>query len=83
MVQQVNDQKWTLGRNALIGTLIVQHVWATLLVLAVLRGNSASVVGDMFAASTMGIAANLALLLGGKAWKSWLPHTTKSEGDKP
>ncbi len=62
---------WNLGRRALVFTLAVFIVWGTLLVVAVLNGRSANVIGDMFAGICWGLIGNLAVLVGGKAAKTF------------
>jgi len=69
MAQKVKP--WTLGRRAMIGSLVVLHVWGSALVWAVLNGREAVVIGDMFAAVCFGIFGTLATLVGGKGWKDF------------
>ena len=67
----MKNESWTLGRWAMIGSLIVAHIWGTLLVLAVLRGSETSVIGDMFASVGFMIFSTLGILVGGKGWKEF------------
>lgn len=50
----------------MIWSVIVLHVWGTALVFAVVTGKDSDIIADMFAAITMGIAANLAVIAGDK-----------------
>lgn len=70
---QNKNARWRLGRYALLGSLLVAHLWGTLLLLAVWRGNQSSVVADMFATVAWMIFTTLAVLVGGKAWKEFVP----------
>lgn len=60
----------------MIGSLVVAHLWGTMLVAAVLRGNTAPVIGDMFSAVGFMIFSTLGVLVGGKAWKDFSPYFT-------
>lgn len=62
---------WTLGRRAMVGSLVVLHIWGSALIIAVMRGREAVVIGDMFSAVCFGIFGTLATLVGGKGWKDF------------
>lgn len=64
-------QSWHLGRRAMVGTLILGAAWGTGLVLAVLMGRDANVIGDMFAGICAMMVTTLAVLVGGKGWKEF------------
>ena len=68
------SRPWQLGRQAMIGSLIVAHIWGTLLIVAVLRGSPNSVIGDMFSSVGFMIFSILGVLVGGKAWKDFAPY---------
>ena len=68
------DKGWILGRRALIYSLVIAHLWGTLLVVAVLRGSQNSIIGDMFATVGFMIFSTLGVLVGGKAWKDFAPY---------
>ena len=67
------EQPWTIGRKSLIGSLVIAHVWGTVLVIAVLRGRESLVIAQMFEAIGFMIFSTLAVLVGGKAWKDFAP----------
>lgn len=73
-----SSEPWTLGRRAMIGSLIVAHIWGTLLVMAVMGGKTDSVIGDMFSTVGFMIFSVLGVLVGGKAWKDFAPHMAAS-----
>lgn len=65
------DMGWQLGRRAMIGTLILGAAWGSIMVLAVLFGREASVIGDMFAGVVAMMVTTLGVLVGGKGWKEF------------
>lgn len=67
-------QGWTVGRRAMIGSLVIAHIWGTLLVYAVVfKGRDSLIVSSMFEAVGFMIFSTLAVLVGGKAWKDFAP----------
>ena len=70
---QPNKEHWRLGRNAMVGSLIVAHIWGTALVIAALMGRESSILSDMFDTIGFMIFTTLAVLVGGKAWKEFAP----------
>lgn len=76
------ERPWLLGRQAMIGSLIVAHIWGTLLIVAVLRGSPNSVIGDMFASVGFMIFSILGVLVGGKAWKDFAPFMNRGQTQK-
>lgn len=73
-MKPAREQPWSLGRKAMVGSLLVAHLWGTLLIISVLRGNNASVIGDMFSSVGFMIFSTLGVLVGGKAWKDFAPY---------
>jgi len=69
-----HEQGWTLGRKAMVGNLITSHIWGTFLVLAAIKGNTSQVISDMFASCGFIIFSTLGVLVGGKAWKDFMPY---------
>ena len=55
----------------MIGTLVLGAVQGTALVIAVLMGRDANVIGDMFAGICALMVTTLAVLVGGKGWKEY------------
>ncbi len=76
------DDKWTLGRKAMAGSLIVAHIWGTALVFAVLKGSPNSVIGDMFSSVGFMIFSILGVMVGGKAWKDFAPYMNRNTSTK-
>lgn len=68
------DGPWRIGRMAMIGSLVMAHIWGTMLVVAVMKGKDISIIGDMFATVGFMIFSTLGVLVGGKAWKDYLPY---------
>lgn len=67
-------QGWTVGRRAMIGSLVVAHIWGFMLVWAVaFDGRESLVISGMFEAVGFMIFSTLAVLVGGKAWKDFAP----------
>lgn len=66
-----NAESWTLGRRAMVGTLVLGAVQGSVLVIAVLMGRDANVIGDMFAGVCALMVTTLAVLVGGKGWKEY------------
>lgn len=64
---------WPLGRHALIGSLIIAHVWGSMLMLAVLTGSDNNTISDMFGTVGGMIFSTLGVLVGGKAFKDFIP----------
>lgn len=64
---------WILGQRALIGSLVMAHVWGSLLVVAVYLGKDSDVIGRMFESIGFMIFSTLGVLVGGKAWKDFAP----------
>ena len=62
---------WSLGRKAMIGSLIIAHIWGTLLIVAVLQGRDTAVIGSIFDAVAFSIFTTLGILVGGKGWKEF------------
>jgi hypothetical protein len=73
-------KKWILGRSAMIGTLVLGGVWGSIMVLAVLFGREASVIGDMFAGVVAMIVTTLGVLVGGKGWKDYTEYRNGRKG---
>lgn len=70
---QSKNKRWQLGRYALLGSLLVAHLWGSLLLLAVWRGNQSTALPQLFDSISWLIFTTLAVLVGGKAWKEFLP----------
>lgn len=68
-----DNEAWVLGRRAMVSSLIVSHVWGTILIIAVLQGHEGGVISTMFEAVCWQIFATMAVLVGGKAWKEFAP----------
>jgi hypothetical protein len=64
---------WTLGTRAMIGSLVMAHIWGSLLILAVYMGKEGLVIGQMFEGVGFMIFTTLGVLVGGKAWKEFAP----------
>jgi hypothetical protein len=64
---------WTVGRRAMIGSLVMAHVWGSLLIVAVFMGKESDVIGRMFEGVGFMIFTTLGVLVGGKAWKDFAP----------
>ncbi len=47
-------------------SLFIQHVWASMLIVAVINGSTSPVIQEMFNAVLLGIWANLAVIVGDK-----------------
>lgn len=73
-MRQSVDGPWRIGRFAMIGSLVMAHIWGTMLIVAVMKGREMSVIGDMFATVGFMIFSTLGVLVGGKAWKDYLPY---------
>jgi len=82
LAMKPDDRPWILGRQAMIGSLVVAHIWGTLLVIAVLRGSPNSVIGDMFSTVGFMIFSVLGVLVGGKAWKDFAPLMSRNQTQK-
>lgn len=54
------------GRRGLMVSLFIQHVWASMLIMAVINGNNSLLIQEMFNAVLLGIWANLAVIVGDK-----------------
>lgn len=67
------EDAWVLGRRAMNGSLIVAHIWGTMLIIAVMKGRESLVIGSMFEAVAFMIFSILAVMVGGKAWKEFAP----------
>jgi len=74
------QKKWILGRAAMVGTLILGGVWGSIMVLAVLFGREASVIGDMFAGVVALMVTTLGVLVGGKGWKDYTQYRQGMKG---
>ena len=60
---------WVIGRQAMLGSLVVAHVWGSCLVWAVaFNGRDGLTISAMFEAVGFMIFSTLAVLVGGKAW---------------
>lgn len=55
------------GRKAMLWSVIVLHVWGTILVWTVYKGGTGQVIADMFHAIGISIVACLAVLAGDKS----------------
>jgi len=64
-------EKWTLGRNAMVGTLWAAWLCMFMLIYAIIKGRDASVMGDAFAALSFIIFSTLGVMVGGKGWKDF------------
>lgn len=73
------SKPWNLGRTAMVGSLVVAHIWGSLLIVAVLRGTANSVIGDMFSSIGFMIFSILGVMVGGKAWKDFAPYMRGNE----
>lgn len=65
------DERWTLGRSAVVWTLVIFCAWGSLLIIAVLMGRDAEVIGGIFSSIIFGVVGNVAILYGGKAAKTY------------
>lgn len=67
-------QGWTIGRRAMIGSLVIAHIWGSMLVYSVTFGDRDSlIISGMFEAVGFMIFSTLGILVGGKAWKDFAP----------
>jgi hypothetical protein len=71
---------WPLGSRAMIGSLVIAHIWGTALVVAVFMGKESLVIGQMFEGVGFMIFTTLGVLVGGKAWKDFAPMKWGSGG---
>lgn len=68
------NQGWTIGRHAMIGSLVMAHIWGSMLVYSVTFGGRDSlIISGMFEAVGFMIFSTLGILVGGKAWKDFAP----------
>ena len=74
---------WTVGRRAMIGSLVMAHVWGSLLIVAVFMGKESDVIGRMFEGVGFMIFTTLGVLVGGKAWKDFAPMKWGPDAHQP
>lgn len=74
---------WPLGTRAMIGSLLMAHIWGSLLILAVFMGKEGPVIGQMFEGVGFMIFTTLGVLVGGKAWKDFAPLKWGPDAPQP
>lgn len=75
-------EAWILGRRVMIVSLVIAHLWGTMLIVAVMKGRESLVIGSMFEAVAFMIFSILAVMVGGKAWKEFAPLKWKDKDEK-
>ena len=76
------SNKWILGRAMMVSTLLVAFIWGSMLVMAACNGRESSVISTMFDAVCFLIFTTLAVLVGGKAWKTFAPMKWGNTNDR-
>lgn len=76
---------WKFGQQAMMVSLVFNHVWGTMLIFAVMNGKDSLVVANMFEAVGFSIGWILMVLVAGKGWKEFAPLKwgQPSTEDKP
>lgn len=62
-----------LAHKSMVVSLVIAHIWGSILMWAVFEGRESTVIGNMFDTVAFMIFSTLLVLLGDKAWKDFLP----------
>lgn len=75
--------QWAVRNLALVVALGFALGWGTTLVIAVYRGRESLIISGMFESVGMMIFSTLAVLVGGKAWRDFMPIKFGGTGGAP